>query len=42
MRVVNAGDEQSGCGVVDTDEGEDEPGCVLRGQFLVQHDLLGH
>ena len=40
--LVGSGDEQGRCGVVDADECQDEPGRVVSGQFLIQHDLFGH
>ena len=40
--LVGARDEQGRCGVVDADEREHQPRCVVGGQFGVQHDLLGH
>ena len=39
--LVGARGEQRRCGVVDADEREHEPGCVVGGQLLVEHDLLG-
>ncbi len=39
--LVGTGDEQRRCGVVDADEGEDQPRRIVGGQLLIQHDLLG-
>ena len=40
--LVGARDQQGRRGVVDPDERQHQPGRVVGGQFLVQHDLLGH
>ena len=40
--LVGARGQQGRCGVVDADECEHQPRRVVRGQLLVEHDLLGH
>ena len=39
--LVGARGQQGRRGVVDADEGQHQPRRVVRGQFLVEHDLLG-
>ena len=39
--LVCSGDQQSGCGMVDPDKREDEPGRVVSGELGVQNDLFG-
>ncbi len=38
---VGAGGEKRRRGMVDRDEGQNQSGRVVGGQFLVQHDLFG-